>query len=138
MRQATANDRLIEYLEGDPKLAKVHHRKVEPWRPGWAREIHVWPYLGRIAFLAAVIVRVALCVWSISLQSPLEALANPNSTPNPSKPRWYCLGLQEMLVYLDPWIGGVVMPSLIMVGLMVFPYVDSKPLGTGYYTIKQR
>jgi hypothetical protein len=30
------------------------------------------------------------------------------------------------------------MPSIIMVGLMVFPYVDSNPLGHGYYTIKQR
>ena len=43
-----------------------------------------------------------------------------------------------MLVYFDPWIAGVVMPSLIMVGLMVFPYVDSNPLGNGYYTIRQR
>jgi hypothetical protein len=25
-----------------------------------------------------------------------------------------------------------------MIGLMVFPYVDSNPLGNGYYTIKQR
>jgi hypothetical protein len=30
------------------------------------------------------------------------------------------------------------MPSLIMIGLMVFPYVDSSPFGNGYYTIKQR
>ncbi|HEX8920636.1 MAG TPA: hypothetical protein VF766_04120, partial [Pyrinomonadaceae bacterium] len=48
------------------------------------------------------------------------------------------LGLQEMLVYFDPWIAGVVMPSIIMIGLMVFPYVDSNPLGNGYYTYKQR
>jgi len=43
-----------------------------------------------------------------------------------------------MLVYFDPWIAGVVMPTIIMIGLMVFPYVDSNPLGNGYYTIKQR
>mgnify|MGYP003694758375 CR=1 FL=1 len=41
-----------------------------------------------------------------------------------------------MLVYFDPWIAGVVMPSIIMIGLMVFPYVDSNPLGNGYYTIE--
>jgi hypothetical protein len=57
---------------------------------------------------------------------------------NPSKAPWYFLGLQEMLVYFDPWIAGVVMPTLILVGLMVFPYVDSNPLGVGYYTWKQR
>ncbi|HEY6189763.1 MAG TPA: hypothetical protein VIW80_19060 [Pyrinomonadaceae bacterium] len=138
IKQARDNDRLIEQLEHDPQLAKTHHRKVEPWRPGWARELHVWPYLVRIEFLAAVIVTVILFVWSITLNAPLEEPANPNLTMNPSKAPWYFLGLQEMLVYFDPWIAGVVMPSIIMVGLMVFPYVDSNPLGNGYYTIRQR
>ena len=138
IRQARANDRLVEQLEQDPKLAKTHHRKVEPWRPGWAREIHVWPYLVRIEFLVTLIVTVILFVWSITLNAPLEEPANPNLTMNPSKAPWYFLGLQEMLVYFDPWIAGVVMPSIIMIGLMVFPYVDSNPLGNGYYTLKQR
>ncbi len=138
IRQAVANDRLIEELETEPKLAKTHHRKVEPWRPGWARELHVWPYLVRIEFLATVIVTVVLFIWSITLNAPLEEPANPNLTMNPSKAPWYFLGLQEMLVYFDPWIAGVVMPSIIMVGLMVFPYVDSNPLGNGYYTLRQR
>jgi hypothetical protein len=138
VKQAVANDQLIGELEADPKLAKSHHRKVEPWRPGWAKELHVWPYLVRIEFLAAVIVTVILYVWSITLNAPLEEPANPNLTMNPSKAPWYFLGLQEMLVYFDPWIAGVVMPSIIMIGLMVFPYVDSNPLGNGYYTFKQR
>lgn len=138
IKQAVQNDELIDKLEADPQLAKTHHRKVEPWRPGWARELHVWPYLVRIEFLAAVIVTVILFIWSITLDAPLEAPANPNLTMNPSKAPWYFLGLQEMLVYFDPWIAGVVMPSIMMIGLMVFPYVDSNPLGNGYYTIKQR
>src|SRR5438067_3052973 len=138
VRQAISNDRLINTLETDPKLARTHHRKAEPWRPGWAKELHVWPYLVRIEFLAAVIVTVVLYVWSITLNAPLEEPSNPNLTMNPSKAPWYFLGLQEMLVYFDPWIAGVVMPSIIMIGLMVFPYVDSNPLGNGYYTIKQR
>ena len=138
IKQSRENDRLIEHLEQDPQLAKTHHRKVEPWRPGWARELHVWPYLVRIELLAAVIVTVILFVWSITLNAPLEEPANPNLTMNPSKAPWYFLGLQEMLVYFDPWIAGVVMPSVIMIGLMVFPYVDSNPLGNGYYTWRQR
>jgi hypothetical protein len=138
VKQSRENDRLIVELEQDPQLAKTHHRKVEPWRPGWARELHVWPYLVRIEFLAAVIVTVILFVWSITLNAPLEEPANPNLTMNPSKAPWYFLGLQEMLVYFDPWIAGVVMPSVIMIGLMVFPYVDSNPLGNGYYTFRQR
>ncbi|HXG91851.1 MAG TPA: cytochrome C [Blastocatellia bacterium] len=137
-RQAKANDRLIAQLETDPQLAKTHHRKTWPWRPHWARELHVWPYLLRVEFLAVIIVTVLLFIWSITLNAPLEEPANPNLTMNPSKAPWYFLGLQEMLVYFDPWIAGVVMPGLIIVGLMVFPYVDSNPLGQGYYTWKQR
>jgi len=138
IRQSKDNDRLIDRLEEDPALAKTHHRKTLPWRPGWAREIHVWPYLVRVEFIAAIIVTVVLFVWSILINAPLEEPANPNLTMNPSKAPWYFLGLQEMLVYFDPWIAGVVMPGLLVVGLMVFPYVDSNPLGNGYYTWKQR
>jgi hypothetical protein len=72
------------------------------------------------------------------LNAPLEEPSNPTLTMNPSKAPWYFLGLQEMLVYFDPWIAGVVMPSLIIVGLMVVPYIDANPLGNGYYTFKQR
>src|SRR3712207_2901560 len=71
-RQASRNDELVGRLESDAQLAKTHHRKVEPWRPGWAREIHVWPYLVRVEFLAAVIVTIVLFVWSITLDAPLE------------------------------------------------------------------
>src|SRR5437763_179695 len=138
LRQSRANDRLIEELAEDPQLAKTHHRKTTPWRPGWARDLHVWPYLVRVEFLAAIIVTIILFIWSITLNAPLEEPANPNLTMNPSKAPWYFLGLQEMLVYFDPWISGVVMPSLLVVGLMAFPYVDSNPLGNGYYTLKQR
>ncbi len=138
LRQAFANDRLLETLESDPKLARTHHRKSQPFVKGWARELPVWPYLLRMEFLAAVIVTVILMVWSITLDAPLEEPANPSLTMNPSKAPWYFLGLQEMLVYFDPWIAGVVMPTLIIIGLIVIPYIDENPLGNGYYTYKQR
>jgi hypothetical protein len=137
-RQAFANDRLIEKLEADPEMAKTHHRKTQSFKKGWAREVHVWPYLLRIEFLAAIIVTAILMVWSITLDAPLEEPANPTLTMNPSKAPWYFLGLQEMLVYFDPWIAGVVMPTLIIVGLIAIPYIDTNPLGNGYYTYKQR
>jgi Cytochrome b(C-terminal)/b6/petD len=137
-RQAAANDRLIAQLSGDPQLAKTAYRKTEPWNPKWDREVHTWPYLMRIEFLAAILVTVLLMVWSLTLNAPLEEPSNPNVTMNPAKAPWYFLGLQEMLVYFDPWIAGVVMPTLIIVGLMVIPYIDANPLGNGYYTYKQR
>ena len=138
LRQAFANDRLIEQLEKDPELAKTSHRKTFPWKPGWASEVHVWPFLLRVEFLAAIIVTVILMVWSITLNAPLEEPSNPTLTMNPSKAPWYFLGLQEMLVYFDPWMAGVVLPSLIIGGMMAIPYFDNNPLGNGYYTYKQR
>ena len=138
MRQAFANDRLITQLEADKALAKTHHRKVQPHEKGWERTVHVWPHLLKIEFLVAIIVSVILFAWSILLDAPLEEPANPNLTMNPSKAPWYFLGLQEMLVYFDPWIAGVVMPGLIVGGLMAIPYCDVSPFGNGYYTFKQR
>jgi hypothetical protein len=81
---------------------------------------------------------VVLIVWSILLKAPLEQPANRAVTPNPSKAPWYFLGLQEMLVYFDPWLAGVVLPSLIIVGLIAIPYVDKNPKGNGYYTFAER
>ena len=137
-RQALANDRLIDRLSKDPELAKTHHRKVEPYREGWLQKLYVWPYLLRVEFLAAIIVTLILMIWSITLNAPLEEPANPNLTMNPAKAPWYFLGLQEMLVYFDPWIAGVLMPTFILIGLIIIPYVDVNPLGNGYYTYRQR
>jgi hypothetical protein len=79
-----------------------------------------------------------LLFWAIALQAPLEEPASAVKTPNPSKAPWYFLGLQEMLVYYDPWMAGVVLPSLVVFGLMAIPYLDYNKLGNGYYTIEQR
>ena len=83
LRQSFANDRLIAQLEADPAMAKTHHRKTQPWRPEWAREVHVWPYLLRIEFLAAIIVTVILMVWSIALNAPLEEPVEPDPHDEP-------------------------------------------------------
>jgi hypothetical protein len=101
-------------------------------------KIHSWPYFVRIEFIAGLIMLLGLTVWSLTIDAPLEEPANPGVTPNPSKAPWYFLGLQEMLVYFDPWLAGVVLPTLIIVGLMVIPYIDVNPRGNGYYTFRER
>jgi hypothetical protein len=101
-------------------------------------KIHTWPHLVRAEFLCAIFITVLLIVWSLVVDAPLEEPANPTRTPNPSKAPWYFLGLQEMLVFFDPWHAGVVLPSLIIVGLMVIPYIDINPAGNGYYAFESR
>lgn len=123
--------RALAFVKGE-SLAKEKDSQVSE------DELHTWPYLVRKEFLAAIIVMIILMIWSIALDAPLEEPSDPSLTPNPAKAPWYFLGLQEMLVYFDPWIAGVVFPSLIVLGLMVIPYVDINPKGNGYYTFKER
>jgi len=85
-----------------------------------------------------ILLTVILIIWSVALLAPIEEPANPTASPNPSKAPWYFLGLQEMLVYFDPWIAGVLLPSLIITGLIALPYIDVNPKGNGYYTFKER
>jgi hypothetical protein len=103
-----------------------------------SEKIQVWPNLVRVEFLGALFVIVILLFWAFLINAPLEEPANPTLTPNPSKAPWYFLGLQEMLVYFDPWIAGVVLPTLIILGLIAIPYIDINEKGNGYYTFKER
>jgi len=41
-------------------------------------------------------------------------------------------------VYFDPWIAGVVLPTLIIFGLIAIPYLDINPKGSGYYCYRPR
>jgi hypothetical protein len=114
-------------------------RRGSPPKEAELREkVLVWPDLVYTELIVMVIVSVVLIVWSLMLRAPLEEPANPVLTPNPSKAPWYFLGLQEMLVFFDASIAGVIVPVLIILGLMAIPYLDFNPKGNGYYTIAER
>lgn len=125
LREAVLNDRRI--AAGDGPIEKAESDRV------W-----VWPDLVYTELISLILCSVVLILWSIFLKAPLEQPANPANTPNPSKAPWYFLGLQEMLVYFDPWLAGVVLPGLIIAGLIAIPYVDKNPKGNGYYTFSER
>jgi len=103
-----------------------------------ANKVLVWPDLVYTELICMVVCTAVLTAWGVALQAPLEEPASAVKTPNPSKAPWYFLGLQEMLVYYDPWMAGVVLPSMILVGLMALPYIDFNKLGNGYYTFNER
>ncbi len=127
MWQAIQNDERIE--KGLKPLEASDGEGDKTW---------VWPDLVYTELLCMVIGMIVLVAWGIAFHAPIEEAANPARTPNPSKAPWYFLGLQEMLVYYDPWLAGVVFPSLIIVGLMAIPYIDTNPKGNGYFTFKER
>lgn len=126
MRRGLINDQLM--AEGKPNLEKQESDK----------KVYTWPDLVYSELICAVLCTVFLIVWAIFFKSPLEEPANAGVTPPIAKAPWYFLGLQELLVYYDPWIAGVVLPTLIILGLVALPYVDTNPKGNGYYTVKER
>src|SRR3989441_309291 len=125
IRQGVLNDQRI--ARGEGPIEKQESDRV------W-----VWPDLVYTELISLILCSVVLIVWSIVLKAPLEQPASQSATPNPSKAPWYFLGLQEMLVYFDPWLAGVVLPSLIIVGLIAIPYIDKNEKGNGYFTIAER
>jgi len=82
-----------------------------------------------IVFEVLVIVMVVVALF---WDAPLEQLANPLLTPNPAKAPWYFLGLQELLHFFPPFVAGILIPTLVLIGLIVIPYfnvnVEGKPL----------
>ncbi|MFM8582051.1 MAG: hypothetical protein ACKOFW_11175, partial [Planctomycetaceae bacterium] len=123
--KAVENDRRI--AEGRPLLEQEDNEKVL-----------VWPDLVYAEMICMIALSAILVIWGVVLQAPLEEPASSVKTPNPSKAPWYFLGLQEMLVYYDPWMAGVVLPSVILVGLMALPYIDFNKRGNGYYSFAER
>ncbi len=102
------------------------------------KEVFTVPDLVSVEFIAMIAATIVLILWSVSLDAPLKAIADPNWTENPAKAPWYFVGLQEVLVYFDPWIAGVVLPILIILGLSLIPYLDPNPKGVGEYNFKDR
>ena len=126
LRKAVENDDRI--AAGKPTLEKAEAEE----------KVMVFPYLIYIEFVAALFYSILLVLWSVFLKAPLEDPANPTVSPNPSKAPWYFLGLQEMLVYYDPWIAGVLLPTFIILGLCAIPYIDNDPKTSGFYSFKGR
>ncbi|MFZ5569956.1 MAG: hypothetical protein ACOZF0_06105 [Thermodesulfobacteriota bacterium] len=101
-------------------------------------EIFTFPDLVYKELLAILAAMIVLCVWSLFVDAPLKEIADPNWTENPAKAPWYFVGLQEVLVYFDPWIAGVCLPFFIIFGLMCLPYIDPNPKGVGSYGFRGR
>ena len=125
LRKAVRNDDRL--ARGEPPVEKTEDEKVL-----------VWPDLVYTELIAMVVCTFLLVVWAVFLKAPLEQPASAFRIPNPSKAPWYFLGLQEMLVYFDPWMAGVVLPTMIIVGLISLPYIDFNQKGNGYFTFSQR
>jgi len=89
--------------------------------------VNVWPHLMAAEFVALLVVMALLTFFSTAVDAPLRDLANFNQTPNPSKAPWYFLGLQELLRYFHPQVAGVTIPTVIIIAMFAWPFIDRNP-----------
>ncbi|MEI2704811.1 MAG: menaquinol-cytochrome c reductase cytochrome b subunit [Ilumatobacteraceae bacterium] len=90
-------------------------------------KVHTWPHLLAAEFVAALACLAFTFLFSIWVNAPLQRMANPNQTPNPSKAPWYFLGLQELLTMFHPMVAGVTIPGVGLIVLIFAPYIDKNP-----------
>ncbi|HHT9153027.1 MAG TPA: hypothetical protein ACFYEM_05775 [Candidatus Hypogeohydataceae bacterium YC40] len=82
---------------------------------------------------------IIIFTWAYYKDAPLYELSNPAETPSHIKAAWYFVGLQELLAYFDPYLAGVIIPSLILGGLYLVPFLDPDPVkGIGRFAFKER
>lgn len=86
--------------------------------------VMTWPHLLAIEFMAAAVMSAFLLIMGLIMNAPLEDLANGNVTPAVAKAPWYFLGLQELLAYFHPTVAGVLVPTFVLVGAALIPFID--------------
>jgi len=96
-----------------------------------------WPYAFMAEAAAIMVVLVVVLALSLVINAPLKELANPLVPENPAKAPWYFLGLQEIVAY-SAFAGGILIPTIVLIGLGLVPYLDRKKDEPGiWFTDKQ-
>lgn len=99
--------------------------------------VFAWPNLFMAELFVLVLTIAGLCVLSLFFDAPLEEPVNITHPPNPAKAPWYFLGLQELVSYSAFW-GGVGIPTIQVLLLLVVPYLDRDPRGVGRWFAGER
>ncbi len=99
--------------------------------------VFTWPHLLTREIILFVFVVAFILIAAFLFDAPLEEPANPNHPPNPAKAPWYFVGIQELVSY-SAFIGGILVPTLIVIALLIVPYIDRKKVGIGIWFAKER
>jgi quinol-cytochrome oxidoreductase complex cytochrome b subunit len=99
--------------------------------------VYSWPNLLLAELFVFVLTVSIILVVSLAFHAPLEQPVNVMHPPNPAKAPWYFLGLQEMVSYSAFW-GGVGIPGIMVLLLLIAPYIDRGPKGVGRWFARER
>ncbi|MCX6621021.1 MAG: cytochrome b N-terminal domain-containing protein [Acidobacteria bacterium] len=101
------------------------------------KSVFSWPNLVIAELFVFVLVLAAILTLSLLFDAPLEEPVNIMHPPNPAKAPWYFLGLQEMVSYSAFW-GGVGIPTVFVILLLLVPYLDRGSGGVGRWFARER
>ena len=96
-----------------------------------------WPNLLQAELLVLLLTLAIILLVSVFFNAPLEEPVNVMHPPNPAKAPWYFLGLQEMVSYSAFW-GGIGIPTVEVIILLLVPYIDRRPVGVGRWFARER
>jgi len=101
--------------------------------------VNAVPDLTRRTLIVVLATFAIVSILASGIVSPLEEPANPLVTPNPAKAPWYFLWLQEIVTDTTirigsftingAFIGGVVLPGLLLTLMTTWPWLDRSPAG---------
>ncbi len=91
-----------------------------------------WPHLLRAEIAVFLLCLAGVIIYSFYIDAPIKELANPLIPENPAKAPWYFLGLQELVSY-SAFMGGIGIPSLVLLSLALVPYLDREPRNVGVW-----
>jgi len=91
-----------------------------------------WPNLLLAEVAVLFLCLAGVVVYSFYVDAPLRELANPLIPENPAKAPWYFLGLQELVSY-SAFMGGIGLPTLAILGLVLIPYLDREQEHVGIW-----
>ena len=99
--------------------------------------VQSWPHLMARELLLFLLVFAGVLAVSLLFNAPLEEAANPLHSTNPAKAPWYFVGIQELVSY-SAFLGGIVAPAVMVLSLLLLPYLDRNPKGTGVWFSRER
>jgi quinol-cytochrome oxidoreductase complex cytochrome b subunit len=95
--------------------------------------IPTYPNLVYREFIVALVLIAIVLVFSVFLNAPLLAKANPDVSLNPTKAPWYFAGIQELLLHFHPFVAAFLIPLTLIFLLTALPFINLKEEPSGFW-----
>ncbi|MBE7471919.1 MAG: cytochrome bc complex cytochrome b subunit [Anaerolineae bacterium] len=124
------------HKDGGVVVPRAPAEEIDP-KP---KRVTTIPHLVLRELVVALALLAGLLLWAMLVDAPLEALANPDHSPNPAKAPWYFMGVQELLLHFHPLVAALLIPLSGLGMLAILPYLDADldSIGVWFRSVKGR